>query len=124
MTETHDLENTVVAVLDHPSETADIGLELAAAGYQYEILSGEDGRRRLDPGGQESLQATIKRIIDLFGDQYRVLEQLDTALAEDSLVVSVDTTPDEATDAVSILRDHGGRYIWKFGEWTFTKIED
>ncbi len=124
MTDTYDLENTVVAVLDHPSETENVGLELAAAGYRYEIMSGDEGRRRLDPGGQEGIQATIKRLIDLFGDQYRILDQLDEALAEDSLVVSVATTPDEATKAVGILRDHGGRYIWKFGEWTFTKIED
>jgi hypothetical protein len=37
-------------------------------------------------------------------------------------VISVDTEPDEAAEAIQILQDHGGEYIWKFGTWTFTRI--
>jgi precorrin-6B methylase 2 len=122
--DTHDLENTVVAILDAEPAVADAVTRLGAAGYDYEVLAGEEGRAHLDPGGEEGVVSSIKRIIGTLGDQQRVLRNLDEALASGRSVVSVDTTPDDAAEAIEILREHGGEYVWKFGEWTYTRIGD
>lgn len=120
----HDLNNTVVAVLEAKPEVEDALAGLSAAGYDYEVLVGEEGREHLDPAGEEGLVAMVKRLIAAFGDEYRILQRLDDALAEGKTVVSVEAMPDEAKEAIGVLRQHGGHYIWKFGDWTFTRIGD
>jgi hypothetical protein len=122
LSELHDFDDTVVAILDHEPVAADAVDSLSEAGYEFEVLEGEAGREHLDPGGAEGAKATVKRLLNAFGDQYRVLDRLRTELDEGKLVVSVDSPPDQADEAVRILQDHGGEYIWKFGTWTFTKI--
>ncbi len=124
MTEIHDFDDTVVAILDETPAVADAVDRLSAAGYDFEVLRGTEGKDHLDPAGQKGAKATVKRLLSAFGDQYRVLDRLQSALDRGDLVVSVDASPDEATEAVHILQDHGGEYIWKFGSWTFTKISD
>ncbi|MGD2059957.1 MAG: hypothetical protein PVF87_03760 [Acidimicrobiia bacterium] len=122
MTDIHDFDDTVVAILDERPAVADAVDRLSAAGYDLEVLRGAEGKDHLDPTGQKGAKATVKRLLNAFGDQYRVLDRLQSALDRGDIVVSVDSPPDEAADAVRILRDHGGEYIWKFGSWTFTKI--
>jgi hypothetical protein len=122
LTEIHDFDDTVIAILDHEPAAADAVDRLEEAGYEFEVLKGEEGKAHLDPAGEEGARATVKRLLSAFGDQYRVLDRLRSELDEGNLVVSVHSPPDEAAEAVKILRDHGGEYIWKFGTWTFTKI--
>lgn len=122
MEDIHSFDNTVVAVLtsgDGVSEALD---RLAEAGYEVEVLEGESGSAHLDPDGDEGFWASIKRTASALGDEKRVLERLDTALSEGSVVISVDLDDREGKEAISILREHG-EYLWKFGDWTFTPIE-
>ncbi|MGF1617539.1 MAG: hypothetical protein ACFCU2_06970 [Acidimicrobiia bacterium] len=95
---------------------------LAEAGYEVELLKGESGSAHLDPDGDAGFWASIKRAASALGDEKRVLEQLDAALAEGSVVISVDIEDRDGKEAVSILRQHG-EYLWKFDDWTFTPIE-
>jgi len=118
----HSFDDTVIAVLDTKPAVSDAIEGLAREGFEYEVIQGEEGREHLDPTGEEGVVATVKRLISAFGDQYRILEQLDDELAEGKIVVSVKTEPDEAAEAVKILQDHGGHFIWKLGTWTFTPI--
>lgn len=120
--EVHDFDNTVVAILDYEPNVADAVEQLSDAGYDFEVLRGDDGKEHLDPAGDKGAKATVKRLLAAFGDQYRVLDRLYAELDKGHLVVSVDSTPDQAKEAVRILQDHGGEYIWKFGSWTFTRI--
>jgi hypothetical protein len=120
--ETHDLENTVVAVLDAEPHAEEAAARLSAAGYDYEILKGEEGRQHLDPTGETGLIATLNRLISAFGDQHRILDQLDEALEEGKTVVSVRLDEKDPADAISILQDHGGHYVWRLGTWTFNRI--
>lgn len=122
MSEIHEFDNTVVAVLDRVPAAQSAVDRLADAGYEFEVISGEEGKGHLDPGGEEGMGATVKRLLNAFGDQQRILERLQQELDEGNLVISVETVPDEADEAVRILRDHGGSYVWKFGTWTFTRI--
>lgn len=122
--EIHDFDDTVVAVFDDASVVDDVAAELGTAGYRYEMLQGDEGRRHLDPGGDTGPGATIKRLLNVFGDQYRVLEHLDEEMERGAVVVSVDSEPDAAADAVEILQDHGGEFIWKLGAWTYTQVAE
>lgn len=124
MDEIHDFDDTVVAILDDADIAADVVERLSAAGYDYELLQGEEGKDHLDPEGESGPGATIKRLLNAFGDQYRVIDQLTRELDDGRLVVSVDADPDEAEEAVRILQDHGGEFIWKLGTWTYTQVGD
>jgi hypothetical protein len=122
--EIHDFDDTVVAVFDDPGVVSDVTGELGAAGYHCEVLQGDEGRSHLDPGGDSGPGATVKRLLNVFGDQYRVLEHLYEKLDRGSVVVSVDSEPDEAGEAVKVLQDHGGEFIWKLGTWTYTQVAE
>lgn len=106
-------------------DSDDVVSELRAAGYEVEVLRGASGKEHLDPGGKSGgAISTVKRLLNAFGDQYRVLKHLHDELDAGKQVVSVDISPDEADEAVRILRDHDGEYVWKFGSWTYTEIGD
>jgi len=112
----------VIAVLDDPSDAV---AQLEAAGYDVEVLKGSEGKDHLDPAGEKGGAAsTIKRLLNAFGDQYRVLERLQDELDAGRQVVSVAAVSDEAGEAIRILKEHDGEYIWKFGSWTYTEIGD
>jgi len=122
--EIHDFDDTVVAILANEPSVDDVLRDLSASGYEVEVLRGEEGKAHLDPAGASGPTATIKRLLNAFGDQYRVLDRLNEALDEGMLVISVDSKPDEATEAIEILQNHGGEFIWKLGAWTYTQIAE
>lgn len=124
MTETHDFDNTVVAILEREPAVRSASEGLARSGFEFEILAGEEGRGHIDPATDDGLIGSVKKLITAFGDQHRIIERLDDALQKGKIVVSVEIDPDDPGEAISILRDHGGHYIWKLGDWTFTPIGD
>ena len=123
MPEKHDFDNTVVAILDEKPVARDAVESLSAAGYDFEVLAGEQGRRHLDPHEGDGWAGKIQDLLTTFGDQKRIVKRLDEALEEGKLVVSVDIADQEPADAIGILKNHGGRYIWRLGKWTFTPID-
>jgi hypothetical protein len=123
MEDIHSFENTVLAVFDRVPAAEEVISRLGAAGYEVEVLEGESGSAHLDPEGEEGLWAALKRAATSLSDEKRVLDRLDSELSEGNIVVSVDISDREAKEAISILREEGGRYLWKFGDWTFTPIE-
>ena len=122
MAEQHDFDNTVVAILDEEPLARDATEGLSEAGYHFEVLTGEEGRERIDPSTEEGLMATLNQLLASFGDQDRIRDRLDDALRRGMIVISVDIADEDPSNAISILRDHGGHYIWRLGEWTFTPI--
>ncbi|HET8738730.1 MAG TPA: hypothetical protein VFO17_03250 [Acidimicrobiia bacterium] len=122
MDDIHDFDNTVVAVLSDEATVDEVSAALSAAGYEVEILKGDEGKAHLDAVGQTGAVATIKRLVDAFGDRFRVAEKLERELEKGNVVISVDAKPDEAEEAVNVLREHGADFIWKLGSWTFTRV--
>lgn len=122
MDEIHDFDDTVVAIIHDAAMADEVVDELTAAGYEVEVLQGEEGKSHLDPAGVSGPTATLRRLLNAFGDQYRVIERLNAELDKGSLVISVDAEPDEAAEAIRVLQDHGGEFIWKLGTWTYTRI--
>lgn len=95
---------------------------LTEAGYEVEVLSGQEGKEHLDPVGESGPVATVQRLLNAFGDQYRVLERLYTELDDGNLVVSVDTGARGADDAIRILQEQDGEFIWRLGTWTYSRV--
>ncbi len=124
MGDIHDFDDTVVAILDDRDSADRVIHQLTDAGYDYEMLEGDEGKAHLDPSGQSGTFATIKRLLNMFGDQYRVMEHLHRQLDDGKVVVSVDARPEDADQAVEVLQDNGGEFIWKFGTWTYTRASD
>lgn len=124
MEEIHDFDDTVVAVLDDREVADEVVGRLTEAGYDYELLEGEEGKAHLDPAGESGPGATLKRLLNVFGDQYRVMEHLHRQLDDGKVVISVDAKPEDADEAVKVLQDNGGEFIWKFGTWTYTRAGD
>lgn len=122
MAELHGFDDTVVAILSDPEKAEGAIARLTAAGYEVEVLEGESGKEHLDPASETGPVATVKRLLNAFGDQHRVVERLSHELDQGNLVMSVEAAPDEADDAVSILQDHDGEFIWKLGTWTYTRV--
>lgn len=122
MNEIHDFDDTVIAILADEQEAREVTAELSVAGYEYELLVGEEGKAHLDVAGESGPGATIKRLLNAFGDQYRVIEELNAELDDGKLVISIDSKPNEADEVVRILQESGGEFIWKLGTWTYTKI--
>lgn len=120
----HDFDNTVIAILADRDEAEEAVSELRAAGYEVEVLRGEEGKQHLDPAGETGAMATIKRMLNVFGDQYRIIERLDAELDDGNYAISVDSEPDDATRAVEILQEHGGEFMWKLGTWTYSRVGD
>lgn len=123
MSEKHDFDNTVVAILDEKPVARDAVESLSAAGFDFEVLAGEEGRQHLDPDEGDGWAGKLRDLLTTFGDQKRIVKRLGEALEEGKLVVSVDIADQEPADAIGILKNHGGRYIWRLGEWTFTPID-
>ncbi|REK12535.1 MAG: hypothetical protein DWQ40_11360 [Actinobacteria bacterium] len=123
MTDIHSLQNTVVAVFESPDDAKAAAEQLASAGYEIEVLQGEEASDHLDPEGDEGIWASLKRLASALGDERRILNRLDREVAEGNVAVSVDIEDGDAAPAIKIMRECGGRFIWKFGEWAFTPIE-
>jgi hypothetical protein len=120
----HDFDDTVVAVIPDRRSADDAAAELTAAGYDVEVLAGPEGQEHLDPAGESGPVATVKRLFNAFGDQYRILDRLHSELDLGNTVISVDVKGQEAEEAVRILNEYEGEFIWKLGSWTYSPAGD
>jgi hypothetical protein len=121
--QTHDFSNTVVAILESTSQVGAALDSLAAAGFEAEMLKGEAGRSHLDGGAESGIVGAVRRMAQALGDETRIMRHLDTALADGRTVISVDVVDsDQAPLAAAILEEHDGKYMWRFGEWSFNRI--
>ena len=118
--ETIDLKNKVVAVFDDVQAASRASAAVSGLGHSVTILEGEEGRARL-PQNAEGVKGALKTAAMTFGDEIRVLEGLDEALAEGAQVLMVEVAEGEADHVVSKLDQNQGRFVWSFGEWTFKK---
>jgi len=118
----HDFSNTVIAILETTPQARAAVDSLTAAGLDAEVLSGEPGRSHLDAEAESGLVAKLRLLARGLGDETRILHHLDIALAEGRTVISVDVESDQTPVAATILEQHDGRYIWRFGEWSFNRI--
>ncbi|MGH8958342.1 MAG: hypothetical protein ACRDVK_06675 [Acidimicrobiia bacterium] len=117
-TETIDLKNKVVAVFDDANAASQAAAAVSGLGHSVTVLKGEEGQARL-PQNQAGIKGVLKTAAMTFGDEIRVLDGLDEALAEGAQVLVVEVAEGEADRVVTTLNRNHGRFVWSFGEWTF-----
>ncbi len=118
----HDLTGTVVAIIDDHEQATKAMSAINAAGFGAELLHGDEGRAHLSTEDEAGLTAVVKKLVAAFGDEVRIIDRLDKALASGASVASVEVTADQATDVVPILEEYGGHDMWRLGEWSFNRI--
>ncbi|HEY4607178.1 MAG TPA: hypothetical protein VIH55_05975 [Acidimicrobiia bacterium] len=118
----NDLTGTVVAIIDDGERAKTALTALAEAGYGADLLYGDEGRAHLSNEIDDGITSVVKRLVLAFGDEVRIIERFDAALADGASVVSVDVEADQAPDVASILEDHDGHDMWRLGEWSFNRL--
>ena len=119
----HDFSNSVIAIFD-AEQAAGALRDLTSANFEAEVLAGAEGRSHLDATADGGLFAGLRKLARSLGDETRIVGALDAALQEGKSAVSVDAGPDRAPEAARIMEEHGGSYIWRFGEWSFNQVGD
>jgi hypothetical protein len=112
-------ENTVIALFAEADGVESASSELSAAGYSFETYQGDEGRQELAAEGETGF---VRKFFNALGDEYQVVERLDRQLGEGMLVVAVDTAENDPERAVEILNENGGQDMWKFDDWTYTRV--
>ncbi len=121
--QTHDFSNSVIAVFE-ADQTEGVIHDLRAARLEAEVLTGAVGRSHLDATAGGGFIAGLKKLARSFGDETRIVGALDAALEQGKSVISVDAAEDRAPEAAQIMENHGGTYVWRFGEWSFNRVGD
>jgi hypothetical protein len=122
MTQIHRLTDQVIGIYANPDE---VSHALRAAGYEIEVMTGEQGHERLDPTGEEhGIGARMLRIAAFFGDERELLEEFDEAVQNGEAVVAAETDDRDPEHAVEIMKAHGGRYLWRFEAGTHFLVAD
>lgn len=113
-----------MALFDSKDATDDAVSALRAKGHNVEALEGEEGRRRLEPeGDEEGFFSSLKSAFEAaLGDEDRILDKVDRELALDGAFVVVDSSEEDVADIARILKEHGGHYLWHFDKWTYVSL--
>jgi hypothetical protein len=119
-----DLRQKVVAVFDTAEATDAAVRALRGAGHEVEVLRGEDGRRRLHADGEnEGFLASLRKAMEtILGDEDRIVDHVDEELAHDRTFVVVDSAEKDEGEIASLLKEHGGHYLWHFDTWTYVSL--
>lgn len=116
-----DLHSQVVSIFG--DEADDAVNALVQNGYDVVVLKGDEGRKDLEPTGDEpGLGAALKKLAAIYGDELRIIERLDRELADGKTLVAVRAEEEQKPSVVELIKAHGGESVWHFGQWTFEKV--
>jgi hypothetical protein len=122
--------DSVVGILDDPDAASAALDALVDAGVpegRIQVLCGEAGARRLDPSGaRHGLLGRLQRVIQQFADQeVSHAERQSRELRDGKFLVAVPVEDEEEGERVaSILSEHGGHFINRYGRWTVQRLEE
>jgi hypothetical protein len=113
------LEDCVVGVV--PPE---VSVELRRSLGTESVLLTDPGETDRFPANQTGVSGAISKIAAAFGDEMRVLDEIEGALTSGSHVLVVPAGDEaEAMETTEILQEHGAGPVWTFGTWTFTRSD-
>ena len=110
------LQDRVVATID----SGDSGMAISALkqrGWEVDVLKNEEDAERLG-AKQGGIAGALSKAAAAFGDEMRIIDQIERTLMEGNQVVLV-SADDENSEVTKVLRAHGALAIWDFGTWTF-----
>lgn len=114
------LEDRVVAIVDG-ADSGGAANALRSRGWEVTILANESDVELLSPK-QEGLSGALAKAAALFGDEMRIIDQIERALGEGNQALVVSGDPELSAAVAKILRDNGALSIWDFGSWTFVNV--
>ena len=124
MAEGIELRNKVVAIFDTEDATRAAVEDLRTAGYDVEVLEGDEGRERLKAdeeheGFFESLRGAVESAL---GDESQILDNVDAELGQGAAFVVVDAESADESKIADALKQHGGHYLWHFDSWSYVSL--
>ena len=124
MAEGIELRNKVVAIFDTEDATRSAVEDLRTAGYDVEVLEGDEGRERLKTdeeheGFFESLRGAVESAL---GDEGQILDNVDAELGQGAAFVVVDAESADESEIAEALKQHGGHYLWHFDNWSYVSL--
>jgi len=122
--------NKVVGFIDDPGDAQAALSDLRAAGFaadEIEVLTGEEGARRIDVDGGEhgALAHIVRSILKALGD-YEIphAERHEQELLAGHFAIGVTAKQEERQKKVrGILKSHNGHFINFYGTWTMENLE-
>lgn len=114
------LKDRVIAIVDS-RDSGGAAAALRQRGWDVDILTKESDAERLEPK-QGGLSGALSKAAALFGDEMRIIDQIERTLSEGNQVLVVGADPERSTDAARILDQHGALSMWDFGSWTFVAV--
>jgi hypothetical protein len=115
-----ELEERVVAIVDGEDSGGAVEA-VRAGGWEVTTLDSEAEVERLEPK-QGGIAGALSKAAAVFGDEMRIIDQVERALADGNQVVIVTGDADQAPAIAKVLREHGALSIWDFRSWTFVNV--
>ena len=113
------LKDRVVATIDS-ADTGGVVSALKQRGWEVDLLRNEEDAERLGTN-EGGIAGALKKVAAAFGDEMRIIDQIERTLVEGNQVVLVSPNEADSTEVNKVLQDHGALAIWDFGSWTFVK---
>jgi hypothetical protein len=115
-----ELEERVVAIVDGEDSGGAVEA-VRSGGWEVTTLDSEDEVERLEPE-QGGVSGALAKAAAIFGDEMRIIDQIERSLADGNRVVIATVSGDQAPAVTKILREHGALSIWDFRGWTFVNV--
>jgi hypothetical protein len=116
--------NKLIGVVTTPEELQATIAELNEAGFgknEIDVLCGKEGADRLDVSGEHhGLLARLYRFIGKLGDiESKNLQEYQQELLRGHFVLAIQAADeDKRTQALNIIKSHGGHAVTFYGRWT------
>ncbi|MCA1735938.1 MAG: hypothetical protein LC739_07465 [Actinobacteria bacterium] len=103
------------------TDTGKAGEALRQRGWEVEVLKHETDVERFRPK-QGGLSGALSKAAAVFGDEMRILDQIERTLNDGNQVLLVRADQEHSAEVARVLRRHGALSIWDFGRWTFVNV--
>lgn len=114
------LKDRAVAIVDS-SDSGEAIAALRQSGWEVEVLQDESDAERLE-AKQGGISGALSKAAAVFGDEMRIIDQIERALNDGNQVLLISSDPELSTAVARVLRDHNALSIWDFGSWTFVNV--
>jgi hypothetical protein len=115
-----ELDEHVVAIVDRDDSGGAVEA-LRSRNLAVEVLREEAEVERLQPK-QGGVAGALKKAAAAFGDEMRIVDQIERALLDGTQVLIVEQDAQGSAGIAKLLREHGALSIWDFRTWTFVNV--
>ena len=112
--------NAVVGVIDEARAALDAAEDLREAGFEPNVLCGENGIERIETAGGSARDVRAIRVVQsLFGFEADHSQRHTAELAAGHFILLVESSDDATTDRIrDVLAEHHGHFVNHYSRWT------